>query len=96
MKSSGVWGWRRQGQRQWDGWSRMLPGGGAEAVQHTFSLLERISELWFIGGKQRDLHRQDHRNVTITSGEESWKGGFKETEGIKVYIIKEDLRSLRL
>lgn len=37
-------------------------------------------------------------SVTIASGEERWRAeswDFKETEGFKVYIIKEDLRSLR-
>lgn len=53
--------------------------------------------LIYIGGKQTDLHRQDHRNVTIAKGAEcrEKRGGLKETEGFKVNIIKEDLRSPR-
>lgn len=31
--------------------------------------------LIYIGGKQRDLHRQDHRNVTIAKGAECRKKG---------------------
>lgn len=81
------------------GWSRRLPGGGADALQHTFSVLQLVNELWSIGGKQRNLLRQHHRNITIASraGEEEKRrrGDFKETEGITVYTIKEDLRTLR-
>lgn len=67
-------GWRRQ--RQWEGWSRMLPGGGAEVVQHTFSLLERITELWSIGGKAEWSTQTRSEKCSITSREESWKAGF--------------------
>ena len=63
------------------GRSRMLPGGGAEALQHTLSLLERTSELWAIGGERKKKKKRGREIFTdkitamwtITSGEESWK-----------------------
>lgn len=46
--------------------------------------------LIYIVGKQRDLHRQDHRNLTIAKGAEYRKkrGDLKETEGFQVNVIK--------